>query len=187
MRQNALPALILLLLGAALADWLSMDEARAQALPPSGSTYTHPSAISLPNGIDSADGGTFVGTVQASKFVSTQTAGSPSIQIPSNTKICLDGVACTAYLYETIGIVTLYGPTISLNGSGLTVAQNGSALFNWIVGGYLEAECVNAGAPAAGDCDADGERGRICTDSTNNRLYFCNGATRGWDYIPLTD
>lgn len=67
MKRNILPALFLLLLGAALAEWLSTDEAHAQALPPStggGTSYTHPSAISLSNGIDSQDGGTFRGPVK---------------------------------------------------------------------------------------------------------------------------
>jgi hypothetical protein len=44
-----------------------------------------------------------------------------------------------------------------------------------------------AGAPAAGLCDADAERGRMIIDTTNNRLYVCNGATRGWDYVLLTN
>lgn len=44
-----------------------------------------------------------------------------------------------------------------------------------------------AGAPTGTDCDADSERGRLFIDTTNNRLYVCNGATRGWDYAPLTD
>ena len=54
-------------------------------------------------------------------------------------------------------------------------------------GKYLQAGDSNAGAPAAGDCDANTERMRISIDTTNNRLYVCNGATRGWDYIGLTD
>lgn len=51
--------------------------------------------------------------------------------------------------------------------------------------GYLQAEKTSAGAPTSGDCDASGELGRFVTDTTNNRLYFCNGATRLWDYMPL--
>jgi hypothetical protein len=65
MRFNTAAALLLLLLGAALGDWLSSHDASAQGLPPSsgGSSYTLPSAISLSNGINSADGGTFTGPV----------------------------------------------------------------------------------------------------------------------------
>lgn len=48
-------------------------------------------------------------------------------------------------------------------------------------------EDTSAGAPTAGDCDADAERGRLVIDTTNNRLYICNGATRGWDFIALSD
>lgn len=54
-------------------------------------------------------------------------------------------------------------------------------------GKYAQFEDNNAGAPAAGDCDANTERGRMSIDTTNNRLYICNGATRGWDYVALTD
>lgn len=44
-----------------------------------------------------------------------------------------------------------------------------------------------AGPPASARCDHDTERGRKYIDTTNNREYTCNGATRGWDYITLTD
>jgi hypothetical protein len=54
-------------------------------------------------------------------------------------------------------------------------------------GEYVQFEDNNAGAPPAGDCDADNERGRLSIDTTNNRLYICNGSARGWDYIALTD
>lgn len=47
-------------------------------------------------------------------------------------------------------------------------------------------ECSSA-PPPAGDCDADAERGRICIDSTNDRVYLCGGATRAWDYYTLID
>ena len=46
---------------------------------------------------------------------------------------------------------------------------------------------TNAGPPAVEDCDSDAERGDVILDTTNNRLYICNGATRGWDYIGLSD
>ncbi|HEC65294.1 MAG TPA: hypothetical protein ENI23_08370 [bacterium] len=54
-------------------------------------------------------------------------------------------------------------------------------------GKYAQFEDNNAGAPAAGDCDSDTERGRISYDTSNNRVYFCGGASRGWDYLTLTD
>lgn len=52
---------------------------------------------------------------------------------------------------------------------------------------YVMFGANSAGAPAAADCDTDGERGRLSIDTTNNRLYVCNGATRGWDYTVLTN
>lgn len=54
-------------------------------------------------------------------------------------------------------------------------------------GKYAQFADNNAGAPPAGDCDNDAERGRLSIDTSNNRLYVCNGATRGWDYTALTD
>ncbi|MBI4668848.1 MAG: hypothetical protein HY747_06635, partial [Elusimicrobia bacterium] len=54
-------------------------------------------------------------------------------------------------------------------------------------GRYFQAENSTAGAPPAADCDADAERGRLTIDTTNNRLYVCNGASRGWDYVTLTN
>lgn len=53
--------------------------------------------------------------------------------------------------------------------------------------GYLRIPSTSAGAPVAGDCDADAERGRLVIDTTNNILYVCNGATRKWDSLSLTD
>lgn len=54
-------------------------------------------------------------------------------------------------------------------------------------GKYFRIGDNNAGAPTAGDCDNDAEIGRMSIDTTNERLYICNGATRAWDYISLTD
>lgn len=54
-------------------------------------------------------------------------------------------------------------------------------------GKYAQFEDNNAGAPPVADCDSDQERGRLSIDTANNRLYICNGAARGWDYLALTD
>ena len=51
---------------------------------------------------------------------------------------------------------------------------------------YLQIDS-ESGAPAAGDCDTDLERGRMIHDYTNFVLYICGGATRGWDTVSLTD
>lgn len=88
------------------------------------------------------------------------------------------------------------GVSTAARANALTLLKNG----NMIVGngtpqsrlhvpdgGYLQAEDHNAGAPPAGDCDNDAERGRISLDTSNNRLYVCMGAARGWDYSALTD
>jgi hypothetical protein len=54
-------------------------------------------------------------------------------------------------------------------------------------GKYAQFEDNNAGPPPSADCDSNTERGRISIDTTNNRFYVCNGATRGWDYIVLAN
>jgi hypothetical protein len=54
-------------------------------------------------------------------------------------------------------------------------------------GGYFQIMKTSAGAPPSGDCDSDSERGRFVLNTTNNRLHICNGATRGWDYVGLTN
>ena len=53
---------------------------------------------------------------------------------------------------------------------------------------YMQID-AESGAPAAGDCDANAETGRLVVDYTNNRFYVCNalGTSRNWDYIALTD
>lgn len=53
--------------------------------------------------------------------------------------------------------------------------------------GYLQFSKTSAGLPPVSDCDSDTKRGRLSIDTASNRLYVCNGLTRGWDYIPLTN
>ena len=54
-------------------------------------------------------------------------------------------------------------------------------------GGYLQFDKTSAGAPPASDCNDNAERGRMAIDTTNNLLYICNGFTRGWDSVALTN
>lgn len=56
-----------------------------------------------------------------------------------------------------------------------------------IESGYVRFSKTSTGAPTAGDCDNDAERGRLVIDTSNNRLYICNGASRAWDYVGLTE
>lgn len=53
--------------------------------------------------------------------------------------------------------------------------------------GYLQFSSSGSAAPAATDCDQDTERGRLYINTSTNQLYLCNGATRGWDKVNLTD
>ncbi len=54
-------------------------------------------------------------------------------------------------------------------------------------GGYLQFDKTSASAPLATDCNDNAERGRMVIDTTNNLLYICNGAVRGWDSVALNN
>jgi len=73
-------------------------------------------------------------------------------------------------------------------GIGTTTPQSTLSVgsVNDATNSYAQIDSVN-GAPTAGDCDTDLERGRMIIDYSNNRFYICNGETRGWDYSDLTD
>lgn len=69
------------------------------------------------------------------------------------------------------------GVGTSAPGSQLTVGSNG----------YFQFQKTSKGRPPITDCDADAERGRMSIDTFGNRLYICNGASRGWDYTNLSN
>jgi len=83
------------------------------------------------------------------------------------------------------GTITAGNVSVVLNPSTSATVTPGVVLVG--SGAYFQASKRNAGAPTSGDCDADSEWGRIAIDTTNNRLYICNGASRGWDYVGLTN
>ena len=55
---------------------------------------------------------------------------------------------------------------------------------------YLRID-AESGAPPAGDCNNNSERGRMVLDFSGGvgayKLYICTGATDGWDTLTLTD
>ncbi|MDD2805373.1 MAG: hypothetical protein PHV33_07445 [Elusimicrobiales bacterium] len=108
------------------------------------------------------------------------TSGSGNIVIGYNQDTSASGVSNEM----NIGGV-IYG-LLSTGKVGIGTAAPESAL-HVPDGMYAQFQDNNAGAPPAADCDADAERGRLSIDTTNNRLYICNGAARGWDYLALTD
>jgi hypothetical protein len=92
------------------------------------------------------------------------------------------------YFDDAASYLDLYATNeIKISGSGGLTATANAGGFVVPDGKYLQATDNNAGAPPAGDCDDDSEYGRISLDTANERLYVCNGAARGWDYIALTD
>ena len=52
-------------------------------------------------------------------------------------------------------------------------------------GGYFQITKVTAGVPPLDDCKSDDQRGRMTIDTQRNRLYVCNGKSRGWDSMQL--
>jgi hypothetical protein len=101
MRSRLAVALLYLLLGATLADYISTRGANAQAMPPSsgGTSYTHPSAISLSNGIDSADGGTFTGPVVIKDYAGNN--GRTLFTDPTSGRLVLDYITVANGLIST--------------------------------------------------------------------------------------
>lgn len=77
----------------------------------------------------------------------------------------------------------LSGKPLALSGS--THGTKGDVVIHST--SYLRFDKTNAGAPSAGDCDDDGDRGRLVIDTTNNAFYVCNGGVRAWDSIVLND
>lgn len=79
--------------------------------------------------------------------------------------------------------VTMHAPAVAAR--GLSVSE----------GQYLQVASTDDAAPPAADCDSDEERGRMSVANlprrflpgTQSRLYVCQGAARGWDYVLLSD
>lgn len=88
-----------------------------------------------------------------------------------------DGVPDTGICRNAAGVMMVN------DGAGCVVGTDEGDL----IAGVIQFNNSGAGAPTGTDCDADDERGKLYIDTTNNRLYVCNGATRGWDYTALTD
>lgn len=53
------------------------------------------------------------------------------------------------------------------------------------IAGNIQLGAVNTTAPAAGDCNAAEETGKVYWDSTNDNIYICSGAS-GWRKIATT-
>ena len=83
---------------------------------------------------------------------------------------------------------SIYKNRFELNNAdeeGVNITDLNTPSKNTIV--YPNFPAVSSSAPAAADCNNDAERGRQVIVTGTNRLYVCNGATRGWDYVALTN
>jgi hypothetical protein len=73
---------------------------------------------------------------------------------------------------------------LSIRGWGSVKVESGIHVPN---GTYAQFENNGFGPPPHEDCTTDEQKGRIFIDSADNRLYICNGAARGWDFVTLSD
>jgi|GEM_PF-6374660 hypothetical protein len=92
---------------------------------------------------------------------------------------------------DNLRLVTSGSDRITIDATGNVGIGTTSPVSTLQVGqvnsGYFQFSRSGAGSPLAADCNANNQRGRMYIDTTNNRLYICNGASRLWDYISLTD
>lgn len=139
-------------------------------------------AIAIGHEVLVGDGAAFSGAGDRSIAISVGDASTSTF--PRVTGVGTLGV----FMGDQAGVnVTANGVMVILGGNvGIGTASPQSAL-HVPDGKYMQVEDNNAGAPPGADCDNNAERGRLSLDTTNNRLYICNGATRGWDYMALTD
>ena len=105
-----------------------------------------------------------IGRASAATFDSTLIPGSTTYDVGQTGARWRDGY---------------FSGSVDIDG-GLIVGSNAS-------NDYLQFDKSGSGAPTSGDCSADFQRGRFYVETTNNRLYICNGAARGWDYVALTN
>ena len=64
-----------------------------------------------------------------------------------------------------------------------TVTSVSGSLLNVASGGYAQFAKTFAGAPTAGDCAGNTQKGRLTYDTTNGRFYFCDGVA--WTYTSM--
>lgn len=91
------------------------------------------------------------------------------------------------------GSFDVSGGTLTVSGAGAwinsTSAQAGDLKVGTPADGqgqYVQLDS-GGGAPVSTDCDNDSEVGRMFVNTATETLYICNGATRGWDTVALTD
>jgi hypothetical protein len=97
------------------------------------------------------------------------------------------GVLTTVGLNQNILINPNGNGIIDLEGNVGVGTSTPESLLTVGSSGYLQFTKFFAGAPTAADCDSNSERGRVTINTVNNRLYICNGASRGWDYVTLNN
>ena len=134
------------------------------------------SALTLSGG-PSADGGAGLALHGA------ESAGNPgglTLTTPDQTGSAAARVEVSSGADAT---VTMHAPAIAAGGLSMPEGQ------------YLQIASTDDAAPPVADCDSDEERGRMSVANlprrflpgTQSRLYVCQGAARGWDYVLLSD
>ena len=98
MKRNALAALLLLLLGAALAEWLSTRDAHAQAFPPASSGGSDACTGQACSVASLTSSGPIQGTTASYSGTITSTVGSAG----TKTKQCLCTYDGTTYAWQSM-------------------------------------------------------------------------------------
>lgn len=124
---------------------------------------------------------TITGAKTFSQTVTSSKASGNAFVVVDGAKYCMNAT-CTVHVAGDG-----FGGLVMATGLGGNVTGNLSSSGNIISDEYISSKKAGAGPPTAADCDAEAERGRQYHDTTNNRHYFCAGATRLWDYVALTD
>lgn len=102
----------------------------------------------------------------------------PTDVVETSLQAYSDGGYVTSSKKLTLGVGSFHG--IQLDAQGNVKMTPGAT-------GYFQLQKTSAGMPPLDGCKKNAQRGRMSIDTVNNRLYVCNGKTRGWDFIPLQD
>ena len=146
-----------------------------------------------------------LGTMNSSTNTYTSTLGNQNTASAAeataigtfNTASAFNATAIGQSITNSTANSVMIGPSdsskVTILSSGFVGASNASPQSTLQVGTtnstsnqYLQIDS-ESGAPSAGDCNADTQRGRMIHDYTNFKIYVCGGASRGWDHLDLVD
>ncbi len=114
----------------------------------------------------------------------TSGAAQSSIQVRGGASNTLDLIASNSGAPASSAVLQLS------NTGKVSIGKNQNSLVPTVETdekGYFLFTKTTSGPPPTTDCISNFQRGRMTIDIINNRLYICNGASRGWDYSVLSN